>query len=61
MVNRDEYDYDYFERLLWPGIMVGSCGYPNVNQHGQYCIAGGNKDSHFKATAIEFYGIKTQY
>ena len=47
MVNRDEYDYDYFEILLWPGIMVGicgfvlwvlfrllSCGYPNVNQHG---------------------------
>ena len=39
--------------------MDGTDGYPTTDEYGGYCIAGG-EDGNFKATAIEFYGVKTQ-
>ena len=39
--------------------MVGTDGYPTKAYNGGYHIAGG-EDGNFKATAIEFYGIKTK-
>ncbi len=41
-------------------MLVGTDGYPNKNKWGDYCIAGGTLGNKFKATAIEFYGVKTQ-
>ena len=38
--------------------MVGTDGYPTKGHTGGYFIGGG-KDNYFKATAIEFYGVKT--
>ena len=45
--------------LSWTGILVGTDGYPMEDEDGDYCIGGG-KDRYLKATAIEFYGVKTQ-
>ena len=44
----------------WSGILVGTDGYPTKDEDDQYLIAGEDKDEDFKATAIEFYGVKTQ-
>ena len=38
-------------------MLVGTDGYPTVDEEGYY-IAGDDEDYYFKATAIEFYGIK---
>ena len=38
-------------------MLAGTDGYPNISW-GDYYIAGG-QDRYFKATAIEFYGVKT--
>ncbi len=54
--NRKELDSACLNSDLWFGVKHPSCGYPNRNKEGWYCIAGG-KDQHFKATAIEFYGV----
>ena len=43
----------------WSGILVGTEGFPTKDEDGYYYIAGG-KDVYFKATAIEFYGVKKQ-
>ncbi len=45
---------------FWSGILVGTDGYPTKNEDDTgYCIGGG-EDGWFRATAIEFYGVKTQ-
>ncbi len=44
----------------WSGILVGTDGYPTEDRFGDYYIAGGGENYRFKATAIEFYGVKTQ-
>jgi hypothetical protein len=41
-------------------MLVGTDGYPTTDRFGFYCIAGGDKDFYFQASAIEFYGVKTQ-
>ncbi len=40
-------------------MLVGTDGYPAQDEFGYHSIAGGNQDGDFKATAIEFYGLKT--
>ena len=39
-------------------MLVGNDGYPIRN--GGHCIAGGKRDGKFRASAIEFYGVKTE-
>ncbi len=58
--DRNEKDYTYFYNSIWSGMLVGTDGYPSVSELGDYYIAGGKKSWHFKAAAIEFYGVKTQ-
>lgn len=52
-------DLDSSDSSGWSDILVGTDGYPTKNEKDHYCIGGG-KDEYFKATAIEFYGVKTQ-
>ena len=56
--NRNK-DYAYFSSHSWSGILVGTDGYPTY-ECDCYYIAGSDKDGRFEATAIEFYGVKTQ-
>ena len=57
--NRNELDNAFLDSSSWSGIKVGNDRYPKEDKGcGWYCIAGG-KDWAFKATAIEFYGVKT--
>ena len=56
--DRNSSDLAYLNSSYWSGILVGTDGYPTTNKYGDYCIGGG-KNAFFKATAIEFYGIKT--
>ncbi len=59
--NRDEEDFSFVNNLRWSGILVGTDGYPEKNEWQRgYCITGGHKGGYFKATAIEFYGVKLQ-
>ena len=45
---------------FWSGMLRGTDGYPSVERrYDWYCIGGGQNGS-FKATAIEFYGVKTK-
>ncbi len=45
---------------IWSGMLQGTDGYPiKDKEYGTYYIAGG-KNGDLKATAIEFYGVKTQ-
>ena len=46
--------------LFWSGILVGTDGYPTTDERGEYYYIAGGKDQDFKATAIEFYEVKTQ-
>ena len=58
--NRNNEDFAFLNSRCWSGIMVGTDGYPTKDeQYGCYCIAGGDYSWNFKATAIEFYGVKT--
>ena len=41
-------------------MLQGTDGYPTIDKYNNYCIAGGDQNPSFKATAIEFYGIKTK-
>ena len=59
MNDRNKSDYANLHYLLFSGMLVGTDGCPKKNKWGDYCIAGG-EDRYFKATAIEFYGVKTQ-
>jgi hypothetical protein len=43
----------------WSGIRIGTDGYPPRSEYGSYYIAGVTY-IYFNATAIEFYGVKTQ-
>jgi len=54
---RKSQDFACLYSLHWSGILVGTYGYPK-KRLGYYI--GGGKDRFFKATAIEFYGVKTQ-
>ncbi len=56
--NTNYKDYACLSSSFWEGILVGTDGYPTKPGY-DYCIAGG-KDTYFKATAIEFYGVKTK-
>ena len=56
---KDYVDLDSSDGSDWVDILVGTDGYPTKNEKNRYCIGGG-KDEYFKATAIEFYGVKTQ-
>ena len=55
--NRKINGYTYLRSPFWSGLLVGTDGYPF--KLSGYCI-GGSKDVYFKATAIEFYGVKKQ-
>ncbi len=60
MINNDRNEYD-FARLYnssSSGMLQGTDGYPTTDGNSYY-IAGGYQDKYFKATAIEFYGVKT--
>jgi len=39
--------------------LLDTDGYPVIDGYEEYCIAGG-QTSDFKATSIEFYGVKSQ-
>ena len=58
--NRNLKDYACLDSLIWSDILIGTDGYPTEGEDGWYLIAGGDKEEDFKATAIEFYGVKTQ-
>ncbi len=58
--DRDYGDRTHIDGSYWSDILVGTDGYPKRCQCGEYFIAGGDEDCNFKATAIEFYGVKTQ-
>ena len=59
--NRDKYDDEaYLYKSNWSGIVVGTDEYPAYHEDGDlYCISG-REFSRFKATAIEFYQVKTK-
>ena len=42
----------------WSGIKKGTNAYPKKDEYDHLYFIGGGKDQFFKATAIEFYGIK---
>ncbi len=58
--DRNAYDFAYLTSSDSSGILVGTDGYPGKNNYDDYFIAGGGEDIEFQATAIEFYGVKTQ-
>ena len=58
--NRNNTDVAFFSRSYWSGFLEGTDGYPTTDGYGGYYIAGGDKDRDFRATAIEFYGVKTR-
>ena len=58
--NRDDSDNVHLYSSCWSGILVGTDGYPKKGERNHYFIAGGDKNGDFKATAIEFYGVKTE-
>ena len=51
---RSKKDFARLNMRAWLRAFVGT------DEFGEYYIAGGNKNSSFKAIAIEFYGVKTQ-
>ncbi len=57
---RNDNDYAYLSISFWSGILVGTDRYPTRDYDGIGYYIGGGKDEDFKATAIEFYGVKTQ-
>ena len=57
--NRKESDIAYFNSSDWSGMLQGTDGYP-IKKGSNYNIAGGKKHEFFKATAVEFYGVRTQ-
>ncbi len=59
--DRNKIDFAYLTSFVWSGLLVGTNGYHAIDRQNYYCyIAGGDEDEAFKATAIEFYGVKTQ-
>ncbi len=59
--DRNNKDYAWLDSSYWKSILVGTDGYPTKDEILRgYHIAGGFKNSDFEATAIEFYGVKTQ-
>ena len=60
--DRNKSDYALLASYNWSDILVGIDGYPKtMNEYSlHYLIAGGDQSSSFKATAIEFYAVKTQ-
>ncbi len=58
--NRNRCDLARLYKPGWQGISVGIDGYPSTNRNGFYRIAGDDDENVFEATAIEFYGVKTQ-
>ncbi len=57
--DRNKKDWSHVQPIFWPGILIGTDGYPKI-WNGDYVITGGDQDFGFKATAIEFYGVKTK-
>ena len=64
IINNDRgenhYDMAFLNSFEWSGMLQGIDGYPTKCETFGYCIAGGDSDPGFNATAIEFYGVKTQ-
>ena len=57
--DRDSLDFSLLHSSEWSGMQQGIDGYPIKDFLGNYFIGAG-KDPNFKATAIEFYGVRTQ-
>ena len=53
---RNESDIITLFGQFWPGILQGDDGYPA--RWGGWYFIGGGIDKFFKATFIEFYGVK---
>ena len=54
---RDYSDRALLSSQLWSGIQQDSDGYPK-KEGDHYFITGGQNQGFFKATAIEFFGVK---
>ncbi len=58
--DRNKKDGASLYKSVWSGLLDGTDGYPTKDKEGFYYIANGGINGDFKATAIEFYGVKTQ-
>ena len=55
--DRNNLDFAYLDRSQWKGILASTDGQSRKNSNS---YIGGGMNRNFKATAIEFYGVKTQ-